>query len=577
MKKLITTVAIALGFCMIPCGSELIAQEYKAPEVTLSKETVKLDGKIYYSHIVLEKQTLYSISKAYGVTIDEIYEANRNLKETGLKKNAIILIPANDKAATAVRKEEKVIVNDDTAKEETAKEEAEKPSFREEKREKKEDGRKGKTPDYFIHTVKWYENLNDIAEKYGMTVESLMQYNSLKDRKLTRRQKLRIPTEPQNFIPEETVPENPVDTLQESAGRDEGPAALFTPRNNLNFVLMLPFNVSSEKHSEGVMDFYSGALIAARELGKKGINIEMSVYDGATSHLPITSSRLEESDLAIGPIASSGLQEMLAKSPENKFVVSPLDHRADTLADRHPNFIQVPTSSAAQYEDAIEWIREDLQAGDKVIVFYEKGVDFPVVRNNLSRLDNHESFSYNILEGRDVMTALTEKLTETGENRVLIASESEAFVNDVIRNLNLLIHSKYKVTLYGAAKIRSFDTIDIDNLHNTKYHSSLSYYIDYEKPEVMNFLMEYRALCGTEPTPFAFQGYDTLKYFGTLCSQYGDRWPEYLQSERQEMLQSGFKFKVRTKEDGTNGGYVNTAIRRIVYGKDYSVTPQGGI
>ena len=150
-------------------------------------------------------------------------------------------------------------------------------------------------------------------------------------------------------------------------------------------------------------------------------------------------------------------------------------------------------------------------------------------------------------------------------------------MNDVIRNLNLLIHSKYKVTLYGAAKIRSFDTIDIDNLHNTRFHSSLSYYIDYEKPEVMNFLMEYRALCGTEPTPFAFQGYDTLKYFGTLCSQYGDRWPEYLQSERQEMLQSGFKFKVRTKEDGTNGGYVNTAIRRIVYGKDYSVTPQGGI
>ncbi|MGN1046211.1 MAG: LysM peptidoglycan-binding domain-containing protein, partial [Candidatus Cryptobacteroides sp.] len=210
MKKLITTAAIAFAFCLIPCGSGLLAQEYKAPEVTLSKETVKLDGKIYYSHIVLEKQTLYSISKAYGVTMDEIYEANQNLKETGLKKNAIILIPAKDKAATAAREEQQ-----STVKEETVRNEEVKPAAKEEKRE---DRKKGKNPDYFIHTVKWYENLDDIAAKYGMTTESLMKYNSLKDRKLTRRQKLRIPTEPQNFTPEEEeqeVVETPAETAAE--------------------------------------------------------------------------------------------------------------------------------------------------------------------------------------------------------------------------------------------------------------------------------------------------------------------------------------------------------------------------
>ena len=40
------------------------AQEYVAPPVTISKEKVKIDGKAFYSHIVLERQTLFSISKA---------------------------------------------------------------------------------------------------------------------------------------------------------------------------------------------------------------------------------------------------------------------------------------------------------------------------------------------------------------------------------------------------------------------------------------------------------------------------------------------------------------------------------
>ena len=75
---------------------EAAAQAYAPVQVTISKEKVKIDGKICYSHIVLEKQTLYSISKAYNVSIDDIYRFNPTLKETGLKKNGIILIPSQE-------------------------------------------------------------------------------------------------------------------------------------------------------------------------------------------------------------------------------------------------------------------------------------------------------------------------------------------------------------------------------------------------------------------------------------------------------------------------------------------------
>ena len=85
---------LAIGLLIIVCQTDYSrAQDYTAPQVTVSKEKTKMGGKLYYSHIVLEKQTLYSISKAYGVSLDDIYSANPGLKETGLKKNAVILIP----------------------------------------------------------------------------------------------------------------------------------------------------------------------------------------------------------------------------------------------------------------------------------------------------------------------------------------------------------------------------------------------------------------------------------------------------------------------------------------------------
>ena len=70
---------------IVPNG--LKAQEYTQTPVTVSKEKVKSsDGKVYYSHVVQERQTLFSISRAYGVTVDDIYAANPEVKKNGLKK-----------------------------------------------------------------------------------------------------------------------------------------------------------------------------------------------------------------------------------------------------------------------------------------------------------------------------------------------------------------------------------------------------------------------------------------------------------------------------------------------------------
>ena len=93
-------VAFALACAGVP---SIYAQEYISTPVTVSKEKVRVNGKVCYSHIVREKQTLFSIAKAYGVTVEDIYSFNPTLKETGLKKNAIILIPSAEALSEAVQ------------------------------------------------------------------------------------------------------------------------------------------------------------------------------------------------------------------------------------------------------------------------------------------------------------------------------------------------------------------------------------------------------------------------------------------------------------------------------------------
>ena len=123
MKRIITLLVILLT----AASSTAVAQEYVPTPVTISKEKVKLNGKLYLSHVVLERQTLYSISKAYGVSEEELYEANPSLRETGLQKNAILLIPYREAVPEpqSVQQEE----------------------------------------EYTEHTVRWYEDIEDIARR----------------------------------------------------------------------------------------------------------------------------------------------------------------------------------------------------------------------------------------------------------------------------------------------------------------------------------------------------------------------------------------------------------------------------
>lgn len=580
------------------------AQEYKNTPVTISKDKVRHNGELCYSHIVKERQTLYSISKAYNVSIEDIYRCNPTVKETGIKKNSILIIPILEERPSEIPETEKkkemqpettsepkAIPEPETSPEPQTVTEQEIIPEPETVIEQKADNEDTETEEEIIiksriHTVKWFEDLDTIAEKYGVSVEAIMKANGLTGRKLTRRQKLIIPspgefpseaplTPSDTLRTEEILPEEPVET-PDSTKIDENSLfpGMFIPKKDVAASLMLPLNASSGKGgSQGNMDFYSGVLLAIYEMSEDGISTDLDVYDIADGNIRMDADSLEKEDVVIGPVSAGDLSRLFEKAPENRLIVSPLDQRAEKLVYDHKNMIQAPTPYSVIYKDLLGWMKDDMKENDRAIVVSEKGTKpSDAVAAMMAAVDSsgidYSNLTYSILEGRNVSESLAWLMTEdeTAVNRVFIASESEAFVNDVVRNLNLMIHKKYKVTLYAPGRIRSFETIEVDNLHNTNLHVSLGYYIDYDDARVKDFLLKYRALYNTEPTQFAFQGYDLAKYFIEMCSTYGRRWESRIEESDKDMLQSKFRFR-KTE----SGGYINTGVHRIVYTDGYQV------
>ena len=77
---------LLLLFCV---SGHINAQEVK---IEKSKELVVIGGKSFYLHTVQPKQTLFSICKAYGVSVDEVKALNGK-QDNALSVGEVLQIP----------------------------------------------------------------------------------------------------------------------------------------------------------------------------------------------------------------------------------------------------------------------------------------------------------------------------------------------------------------------------------------------------------------------------------------------------------------------------------------------------
>lgn len=564
-----------------PCVS---AQDsYVQEPVTVSKEKVKVGGRLCYSHVVLERQTLYSISKAYGVGIEDIYKYNPSVRTEGLKKNSILLIPVVEAAPAPELKEKS---GRDAAEKKPEAQPQKRAAAKKDSPKGSAEGVKDSSKDNQerkVHTVRWFETIETIADKYGVSVGAIMKANGLSGKELKSRQQLVIPprgeddtygarTEETETLTDRQEIQDSGAPVQEAAEAEpdgteqQSLSAEPAKSGSVRFALVMPFMANSDKPSSSAMDFYCGALLAARELGLDSLNVSIDVFD--TGAGDVKGSSLADDDFIIGPLSPSDIRKIHDATGGGKAIISPLDPKAAALTAEFPDLIQVPTPHELQYADLVQWIAEESGEKDRIILVSEKGGKESEAMKSFSEILElsglkYREVKYSILEGRDILGKLKDMTAgEPAVNRFIIASESEAFVNDAFRNIGLLSREGRRTAVYCHSKVRGYD-IEVESLHNNDLHVSLAYYIDYGSPETIRFVKEYRALFNTEPTQFSFQGHDVTKYFCRLKAAYGDAWTKAIGTRKETLLQTTLDFR--------DGSRINEGVRRIEYEPDYRI------
>lgn len=587
MKK--SLYIIATIFLLLTAGrpAETFAQKFVPTPVEISKDKVNIKGHIFYVHKVLERQTLFSIAKAYDVSVYDLRQYNPALKEEGLKANMLLYIPISASTENAEPREEKKktekieIVETETVKTETVETETVKTEEKEidddykiEQTVKKESEKTDKKK-YKKHRVKWYEEVREIAVKYNVTLEALCKLNGIDISEADRRPKnkyLLIPDEEyiQNMNVENI--ENEQDTvavIKDIYAREQ------EILDHYKISLILPLNASknTDRIQPSVSDFYSGVLMAMKNLKEKGSFdkfslelIDLSAYPSVETML--LSGILENSSLIIGPFSESQLKSIALYAKYKKIpIVSPLDINTRSLAVDNPFYFLFPPNSDLSLDHQLNKLINNVKdsVGSSVTILYEKGYEnSDFVTKAISELSKnsieYRTFNYNLLSGRGIDNIMVNSLDSLSLNNILIASKNEAFVNDALRNLYLINSTgKYRIETFGINKWKNSETIDVTYCHNLNLNLAISYNVDYNMPETMKFIREYKEAFNTEPSPFSYQGYDILTYFTDQLNKYGMGFPRHVGEEKVNLIQSNVQFFPFAE----GSGFENRALRNL--------------
>ena len=523
MRKL-----LALLACVLLAAGHLEAQTiYRPSEVTVSKDVVIIDGKQYFSHVVRDRQTLYSIGKAYGVSSLDIIDTNPslNLDRRPIKAGDVLLIPVTERTLSAMQA---AATPADTP---ASPLEAHAPH------------------DTVLH------HADSLVVRADSAVANQCSQGAASDSLLAASDSLSAASDSTAFEQEPLI--------------EEDDDFVYDIPECIKVCILLPMDADTTANVR-YLNYYFGALLAAKDLSDQGICLEISTIDTMAPQAFTQAARVfGDSDVILGPVSAGDISKALPLLPEGKMLVSPMDAKTEELTVDSP-VILAATPASRQVLDAVEWMKEEKGEADTLIVVRESGVrlspSMQLLRSslNLEEMEKLIEVDYSIAGGLEMNEwfGIHTHLADTA-TRVMALSERDVFVKDVIRNVYLQNSLQHNVTIYGPAKTRSSD---VEEMCNAYLHNSVTYYVDYDTPEVIRFVSNYRALFHSEPDSFAFHGYDTMRYFVSICAAYGRGWPAKLHKFSQSGLQTYFRFY-----PSENVGNVNAGLRRVLYTPGFNI------
>jgi LysM repeat protein len=619
--------------------------------VERSKDKVVISGIPYYVHVVKKGETSYSISRAYGITVEEltkenppaVYGVNEGQALRIPVKSVTDAVPSLDVPVRKQRDETKYIyhslkpgetvyflsksygVSENEITQSNPGIDINKLPVGAEiavpRREFMSDRLKfdDQSKKYIYHKVLKGESLSSIAEEYGLTVRELRREN--RDLRFPQvGDYIRIPV----MKTSETEEIEPVKTdtvaaiVEEPEKRMERPVGYTQVKDlsgSIDVAVLLPFylaentqrteidssiTMKGKKQNKlirkpeewiypGSLDFvemYEGILLAADTLQSLGLDVNLHTYDIKSDTIGImkliSSGKLAAMDLIIGPVYSHNLTIVAAYARDLGIpVVSPVTLINNSALIQNPTlFITNSALEIAQktlakkvseyYDYNFVFIHADTAGIDedvkrfKNLIFTELSYKLPYEEIKFKEIPFYSRSMFN----NDSINRLSHALSEQFKNIVIIASEEAPVISETIQEFHGLSR-KFDLKVFGYPVMRDLVNLDPKYFFDLDIMVYSPYWIDYTRKKVKKFISDFKQKFLTEPSEksYAWQGYDIAYYFLSGIAIHGKDFIAHPEIHNPELLQTEYNFIQKEAGDG----FENQKFFIIRYTKDYEV------
>lgn len=514
----------------------------KSDKSNLKSETISKKPKtnakaeIIY-HSVMAKETKYSIAKGYGISVEELENANPEIKE-GLQIGFRLKIVDGKSTNSLNSKSVEPIEIKPIEKNE----------------------------DVIFYDVKAKETLYSLSKKFEIDQDELFRLNpSLK-----------------NGVKEGMTLKFPLDVyINEVAEKKFSPLTKNLKTLDVKkLVMLLPFNISkiesdtvksaisrlkTDKFLNMTLDFYAGALMAIDSARTLGLNVEIQILDSEetknTSNIGvlIEQNKIKNANVVIGPFYQNNVEktaELLVKN--DVFVISPLSKES---SKSYKNLILATPTNEMVKSAMFDFLKE--KNGNIVAVIDPKkgnSKKFVIQKNKDVKFIPMDA------TGKFTADSIAIKLVKNKMNYVILDSEKTGMI---LKTINFLISlsKDYQLQLVILEKNETldFEEIPLDKLAKLKMlYPSLTN--ENETVESHIFEREFKEKNKVFPNQFATRGFDIT--FDTLLRLSQEKaFAATLDADITQQVDSKFDYDKKNPSDS----FTNKGIYILYYDADLSV------
>lgn len=492
--------------------------------------TVKNKGNL---HKVTPKETLFGISKKYGVTIEELTAANPELKN-GLKIGMSLAIP--------------------------------KPTLTQLK----------DSVNYVLHKVIKDDTVFNLTKKYAVTKEELFLLNPVLNDGLKLGMLLKM---------------KPIDSIGEPIeGIETTIDSLVIFEENLNLskkikvALILPYQLNKlndsiiEGHFEKsnsllniATDFHLGAKMAIDSLRSKGVKIDVSYFDSenSTQKLQVLLSRNQNfntTDVVIGPLFFDKAHWVSKRTNTN--VIAPFQSKKQDKLNAN-NLVKTAPSKASHQELLLKYL-EATYNGENILIINDgkettKTQLWQIV-NKIKHFDSIQTISIiKPEEGYIHRNKFLKNLNPLTNNWVILVSDENVTTSTTINNLKGFAE-KIEINLFALNKGKNFDNIDNFFLGKLNFTFTTSEFLNTEDPEISKFYTSFKQQNAAYPSKYAIRGFEvTYDALTRLASS--DNIDESFYLGESKRVFSKFNYS-----RNAFGSYENNGLFLVQYNEDLTTT-----